>query len=214
MRSRELLVRRVRSVGEPAFDDLVAIYTEAHAQSERKSPEQLAAMIQRPGYFFLVAIESSVVVGFSIVRLFDKSDAALLEYMAVARDRRSEGIGRQLFAETANFGSVSSKFLLVEVDSNKKPSADQADRMRRKEFYRRLGCREVGELGYIMPPVSSVPPPEMDMLVYKGDLPPCIERTRVRQWLERCYVEVYGMSANDSRIDAMIHALPAKARLI
>src|SRR6266700_8267890 len=119
MRSRELLVRRVRSVGEPAFDDLVRIYTEAHAASERKSPGQLAAMIQRPGYFFLVAIESSVVVGFSIVRLFDKSDAALLEYMAVARDRRSQGIGRQLFAETANFGSVSSKFLLVEVDSNK-----------------------------------------------------------------------------------------------
>lgn len=214
MKAHDIQLRRVRSTHEPDFKDLVAIYTEAHPQSERKSPERLSAMIQQPGYFFLVAVESSVVVGFSIVRVFDDSDAALLEYMAVAQDRRNQGIGQQLFTQTANLGEISSRFLLAEVDSEKRPADDRADRIRRKNFYRRLGCREVEQLCYIMPPVSSSSPPDMDILVYKRDLPPFIELPRLRQWLVSCYVQVYGQPANDHRIETMLHGLPANVRLV
>jgi ribosomal protein S18 acetylase RimI-like enzyme len=214
MKAQDIQLRRVRSVHEPDFHDLVAIYTEAHPRSERKSPERLSTMIQQPGYFFLVAVESSVVVGFSIVRVFDDSDAALLEYMAVAHDRRNQGIGQQLFIQTANFEIISSRFLLAEVDSEKKPSDDRADRIRRKNFYRRLGCREVEQLCYIMPPVSSASPPDMDILVYKRDLPPSVELPHLRQWLVCCYVQVYGLHANDRRIETMLHGLPANVRLV
>jgi len=213
MPSPDLKIRRVCSAGEPAFDGLVAIYTEAHAENERKSPEKLEAMIRHPAYFFLVATELNQVVGFCILRVLHDSDAALLEYMAVARDRRKQGIGQRLFVETAESPPFSSKFLLAEVDSDKKNPADKGERIRRKAFYRRLGWREVDQLRYIMPPVSGALPPDMDMLVYKRDLPPHIERDRLRRWLERCYVEVYGMSANDTRIEGMVCALPAKVRL-
>jgi ribosomal protein S18 acetylase RimI-like enzyme len=214
MKAHDIQLRRVRSVHETEFDDLVKIYTEAHPRSERKSPERLSTMIQQTGYFFLVAVESSVVVGFSIVRAFDNSDAALLEYMAVAHDRRNQGVGQRLFVETANFEEISSRFLLAEVDSEKKPTDDRADRIRRKNFYRRLGCREVEQLCYIMPPVSSSAPPDMDILVYKRDLPPFIELTRLRQWLVCCYVQVYGLSASDPRIANMLQGLPANVRLV
>src|ERR1700676_3175763 len=110
------------------------IYTESHPQSERKSPALLSTMIQDSGYFFLVATERNAVVGFTIVRVFSDSDAALLEYMAVAHDRRNRGIGHFLFAETVKFDGVSSRFLLAEVDSDKTAAADQKDRIRRKTF--------------------------------------------------------------------------------
>ena len=207
-------MRRLFSADEPAFDTLVNIYAESHELGERKSIERLASMVEDPNYFFLVATESNFVVGYTIARTLDDSDAALLEYFAVAPDRRGQGIGERLFAECANFRAVSWRFLLVEVDSDKKVTADHADRIRRKRFYRRLGCQEVEGLDYIMPPVSSVMPAEMDMLVYGRDLPPYIERTRLRQWLELCYVEVYRQSASDPRIDAMLHALPEHVRLI
>ena len=202
------------SVLDPAFAELVAIYTEALVPSERKSLERLQAMIEQPGYFFLVATESNAVAGFSIVRAFEDSDAALLEYIAVARPLRNRGVGQRLFEETASFSIIASRFLLIETESDKKPSADLSDRMRRKTFYRRLGCREVEQLAYIMPPVSSEAPPEMDMLVYKRELPLQVERTRLRQWLERSYVEVYGMSANDVRIDVMLRNLKSHVQLI
>jgi GNAT superfamily N-acetyltransferase len=171
-------------------------------------------MVQDPGYSFLLATESNLVVGYAIVRALDDSDAALLEYLAVAPDRRSQGMGQQLFTEAVSLIAVSSRFLLVEVDSDKLCVADQAERTRRKMFYRRLGCKEVEGLGYIMPPVSSVPPREMDILVYRRELPPCVERARIRRWLERCYVEVYGFPSNDPRIEAMVRGLPTDVRLI
>ncbi len=153
-------------------------------------------------------------LGYAIVRALDDSDAALLEYMAVAPDRRSQGIGQQLFTEAANLAAGSSKFLLVEVDSDKLRNDDQADRIRRKMFYRRLGCKEIEGLDYIMPPVSTVLPGAMDVLIHGRQLPPHIERARIRRWLECCYVEVYGLSASDPRIETMVSGLPANVRLI
>jgi hypothetical protein len=159
-------------------------------------------------------MKSGLVAGFQILRVLDGADAALLEYNAVASDRRNQGIGSELFQKIANLDVFASRFLLAEVGSDKKATPDQLERTRRKEFYRRLGWREVGQLGYLMPPVSTVLPPEMDMLVYAPALPAMIERDRLRHWLERCYIDVYGLSATDARIDAMISPLPEQVPLI
>ena len=207
-------VHRVCSVHEPAFAQLLRIYTDALPESERKSTERLSAMMSDPQYFFLVATMANDVAGFSIVRVFAHADAALLEYMAVASELRNRGVGRWLFAQTAEFDGICPRFLLAEVDSDKLPSDDEEDRSRRKAFYRRMGCREVDQLCYVMPPVSTAPPPEMDILVYKQPLPPFLDRSHLRQWLERCYVEVYGLYEDDFRIEIMMRGLPAHVPLI
>jgi hypothetical protein len=211
--SSPLELRRLHSLDDPAFAQLLEIYFEANDRSERKSLNRLAAMIQDPGYHFLAGMRSGLVTGFQILRVLDGADAALLEYNAVACDRRNQGIGSELFQRIANLDVFASRFLLAEVGSDKKATPDQLERTRRKEFYRRLGWREVDQLRYIMPPVSSALPPEMDMLVYAPALPAMIERDRLRHWLERCYIDVYGLSATDARIDAMISGLPEQVPL-
>ena len=214
IQSRQLDLRRLTSTHDPVFDQLFEIYTQANAPGERKSPERLAAMIEEPEYHFLAGMALGELAGFSILRCLHGSDAALLEYLAVAQDLRSEGIGSTLLAKTANLDAFASKFLLAEVNSDKKPGAEQAERTRRKAFYRRLGWREVQGFDYIMPPVASDLPAEMDMLVYKRELPPSIKRARLRHWLERSYIEVYHQSASDPRIEAMMSALPEPVPLI
>jgi ribosomal protein S18 acetylase RimI-like enzyme len=214
MQSKEIDVCRVESAREAAFDRLVEIYTEAITPGGRKSLERLAGMILEPSYFFLVGLESERVVGFAIVRAFDGSDAALLEYFAVARDSRNCGIGSALLRQIMHLDAFSSRFLLAEVDSDKRLSADQAECSRRKQFYRRLGWKEIDQLDYIMPPVSSTLPPEMDMLVYSRALPARIEQEHLRHWLECCYVEIYNQSANDPRIETMTESLPVQVQLI
>jgi hypothetical protein len=54
----------------------------------------------------------------------------------------------------------------------------------------------------------------MDMLVFQREPPASLGRDRLRRWLEQCYVEVYGQSGDDPRIETMIGALPAQVRLI
>lgn len=214
MQPQEVSVRRVLSARDAVFDQLVEIYTEAITPGGRKSIARLGEMIQDASYFFLAGLRSESVVGFAIIRAFDGSDAALLEYLAVARGCRDHGIGSALLRQIMNLDSLSSRFLLAEVDSDRKRSAEQAECTRRKRFYGRLGWKEIDQLEYIMPPVSDTSPPAMDMLVYSRALPAWIERERLRQWLECCYDEVYGQHADDPRIREMTSRLPAQLQLI
>lgn len=209
-----LTVRRLHSSAEPEFDALVRIYTEAHPASERKSFSVLRRMIECPEYFFLIMTAGASVAAFSISVRFRNSDAALLEYFAVAAENRNRGIGRLLFRHTAECEAIAKRYLLVEVDSHNYPCSDYEDRLRRKNFYRRLGCREIEGLSYIMPRVSVAAPPPMDMLIFSEDLPSSIARSRLRSWLQDCYSQVYQVPVDDRRIDLMLEHLPEEVRLI
>src|SRR5581483_317789 len=205
-------IHRVGSVDEPAYQELLRIYRGSQPLSELKSPDHLARMIERPEYYFLAALHNEVVVGYSISTCLPGSDASLLEYMAVTPELRCHGLGQQLFKETAAFGPIANRVLMIEVDSEKSPSADHVDRVRRKSFYRRLGCLEIEHLAYIMPPVSNTPPPPMDMLVYAIELPGCLEKSRLQAWLQSCYRQVYEQPGDDPRIQLMIANLPENVR--
>jgi GNAT superfamily N-acetyltransferase len=215
---------RLHSPDDPRFAQLLAIYTEAHPASERKPVEQLAAMIARPEYLFLVAFSGAeqqdisdridAVVGFAIALCLPNTDACLLEYMAIEHDHRNRGIGQLLFREVLARPEIAGRFLLAEVDSDKLPCPDRAERTRRKAFYHRLGCGEIAGLSYLMPPVSTATPPPMDILVHHPDSPEYLSKNLLKAWLTACYTEVYGMAAGDPRIAAMLCELPESCALL
>lgn len=206
-------IRTLRTSGEAEFDALARIYTTSILESERKSMAALRRMVERPEYLFLMALAGSSIVGFTIsIRLAD-SGAALLEYMAVDPAHRGRGIGQALFQHTAAHEHMADRFLLVEVDAAFPDSPDLQECVRRKAFYRRLGCKELAGLSYRMPTVSSAEPPVMDMLVFHRDLPGFIEKARVRSWLGACYREVYGKPCDDPAIDQMLSGVGDKIAL-
>jgi GNAT superfamily N-acetyltransferase len=190
---------------------LVRIYCEAHPAGEIKSVEALAAMIARPEYLFLTGVEADAVIGFAIAIALAGTDATLLEYMAVNVAHRGRGVGQKIFRAVAQ---MPGRFLVVEVDSDRFPSPDAQDRVRRKQFYRRLGCKEIEGLIWRMPRVSTAEPPLMDMLVQRGELPDLIEKPHLRAWIEACYAQVYQQALPDDRIEAMLADLPDEIRLI
>ncbi len=209
-----LAVHRVESPKDPRFDALMAIYREAHPRSERKPSSLLVEMIGNPAYCFLVVVREEDVVGFTISVCFARSDACLLEYMAIAANARGQGIGQFIFRHLVELQPVCGRYLLAEVDSEKLPSEDRSDRMRRKRFYRNLGCREVEGLDYIMPRISESAPPAMDILVYRDVLPSEIPKALLRAWLDDIYVNVYSKQSADPQIGKMIANLPENLRLI
>jgi ribosomal protein S18 acetylase RimI-like enzyme len=198
-------IHRALSAREPEFDELVRIYTEALPASERKSEEALRRMIERPEYVFLAALDAGAVVGFALAIAFIDSDAALLEYLAVDRERRGMGIGGSLFRAAVAWNGLCSRYLLVEVES---------EAARAKRFYRQLGARQIEGLAHQMPQVSNAEPPLMDMLVYRDELPDSIDKARLRGWIAACYGQVYGVAESDPRIGAMLNGLPNTLRLI
>ena len=202
--------------GMPApFRELLRIYREAIPLSERKDDDVLHEMLARDDYDFRVAQLEDDVVGFTIVKNFRSCDASLLEYMAVDRSHRGNGIGSQLFRDARSADSTAARYVLIEVEDEEEVTglSEEAQRRRRKAFYRANGCHEVAELSYLMPTVSAERPPRMKLMAYRRDLPKAIDKTELRRWLEGIYVEVYRQAASDVRIAQMLAAVPNRVSL-
>jgi GNAT superfamily N-acetyltransferase len=188
------------------FSQLYEIYAAALPQRERKARAEIAALVGRPDYLVLVYEDAGAVLGFSIVHLSEAAALGLLEYMATDETRRSEGLGAALFE--ASLAAAANRAILVEVDSDREAGAtDRAIRIRRKNFYRRLGCRQIEGLDYRLPLPGKGAPPVMDLLIHSNGTTGPITREALRGWLSAVYRDVYARAPNDPRIDAMLRTV-------
>jgi hypothetical protein len=104
--------------------------------------------------------------------------------------------------------------LLLEVDSDREPAADRELRTRRKAFYRRLGCKVLEGLEYVLPLPGQGRVPAMDLLVDSGGEPiDSVPKPLVTTWLREIYTQVYSCPVDDPRLLGMIASLPQNTRL-
>jgi len=144
--------------------------------------------------------------GFSILFLPPAERFALLEYMAVAPERRNHGVGSELFKQTTARATTHDPSLpiVLEVDSDREASADREMRTRRQQFYRRLGCVRISGLHYILPLPGQGPAPEMDLLLYSREPLRQVPKTDLERWLTTIYRDVYRCASDDPRIVQML----------
>lgn len=173
-------------------------------------------MVCKPNYRFLLAQDRDTVVGFSISFEAAAESFCLLEYMAVDKSYRGHGVGSALFKATTSAvrGEHGAMPILLEVDSDRELAGDQELRRRRRNFYRRLGCRHIADCAYIMPLAGEDPAPEMDLFVHAPEPTPAIPRAKLQRWLEVIYREVYARSADDPRIAMMLDGVPDPIQLL
>jgi GNAT superfamily N-acetyltransferase len=203
------------SQGE-TFRQLYAIYAASIAAREQKRESWIADMIEAPEYRVWVAKSGGQVRGFSILFVPAAGGFALLEYMAVAPERRNHGLGAELFRRTVERAVTPEKRplpVLLEVDSDREDAGDRALRTRRERFYRRLGCLRIAGLHYLMPLAGEGSPPEMDLFVYPAEPVGRLARSEVKRWLGTIYQDVYHCPPDDPRLAQMVAGLPEPVRL-
>jgi GNAT superfamily N-acetyltransferase len=196
--------------GEP-FRQLFAIYAASITPGEQKPEDWLRAMIAAPEYRVWIVQDAGRVLGFSILFVPPAEGFALLEYMAVAPEKRGHGFGGELFRRTVEHAVTpqgSGLPVLLEVDSDREASSDRTLRARRIRFYRRLGCVKIKGLQYLMPLRAVGPVPEMDLLLYRAAAAAPLARGDLKQWLQTIYRDVYRGSPDDPRIAQMLRPLP------
>lgn len=200
-----LAFERLHDATSPAFAALLALYHAAIPAEERKPDARIAAMAGDPNQHLLVARAGRRVLGFAI--LYAGETLALLEYLAVDAAERGRGTGAAIYRHCR--AALPPLPLLVEVESDAKAGEGNALRTRRKAFYRRLGCRELKGLAYILP--LGADPPAIDLLVDNpADFVP---RDTAAAWLTELYTRVYGCNRDDPRLARMIAALPERLEL-
>ena len=202
---------QLKSAEGETFRQLFAIYAASISPREQKPEAWLRAMVGAPDYRVWVVQVAGGVVGFSILLLRPAEGFALLEYMAVAAEQRSGGLGSKLFQRTVEHAATPQGArlpVLLEVDSDREASSDQAIRTRRERFYRRLGCLKIVGLRYLMPLEGVGLAPEMDLMIYPAESPGPLPRGQVKTWLQTIYRDVYHCSPDDPRIGQMLGPLP------
>jgi GNAT superfamily N-acetyltransferase len=210
-----ILVRRITAADEQAWGCLCEIYIQSIAAEEQKSLEEFAAMAGREDYTFLAAQLDEVTVGFSIVWHSATADFSLLEYMAVQESQRGRGVGSLLFNASATEALVnrSGHCLILEVDSVEFGARGAEACSLRQKFYRRLGCRRLEGLRYLLP-LAGRSPPTMDLMLLAEPMPEAVSKRRVREWLRAIYEHVYRQSGGDPRIDQMLISVNDPVKLV
>ena len=190
---------------EPGFAQMLAIYQAAIVASEQKTRAELAHMMRDPRYCVLVTRAGEQVIAFAIMFFPSGGSFWLLEYMAVDANRRSKGEGERIFAAATRLAAevAAGAPCVLEVDQPLSHSPVE-EATRRLRFYRRLGCRRIEGLDYILPLEKSGTPPPMWLLVHGMDGRETIAVSEIARWLRAIYVEVYGQLSDDPRIFTML----------
>ena len=189
-----------------AFEEFYSIYAESIRPSERKSRTQIAEIMMKPDYKILLVKRTDMVVGFSVLFIPTTESFCLIEYIGIHNRFRRLGIGEKLFRYSVEVVKSNRGYIpiLLEVDSEREPSDDQLSRRERKRFYKKVGCRRIDRLSYLLPLIGHGKPPEMDLVIYlPGDSPP-IRKAQAEQWLKTIYRRVYDCDDDDPRIARML----------
>ena len=197
------------------FEAAMAIYEAEIPRGEQKTREQILASLAHPDVRFWAYARRGDVIGLSILYVPRGEGVMLLEYLAVAANAQGGGNGSALL--TASFAASRvdpGTLLLIEVDSEADTvdAGERAVRLKRKQFYRRLGCLEVAGFDYILPLENYGPAPKMNLLVL-GVEEDDLETARLKQAVTGIYQHVYACSPDDLRLAAMFEKLGERLTL-
>lgn len=210
------VLRQVTDPQSRLFNEAFALYETSIPRGEQKTRDEILAGLGREDVRFWAFTRGSETLGMSILFADRAQNIMLLEYLAVSPAERSEGIGSALFTasyEASRFDAATQ--LLIEVDSEAEDvsEAERAIRLKRKQFYRRLSCREVQGFDYILPLEHYGPAPRMSLLVLgaPGDH---LGTDDLRRALTTIYRDVYAQRADDPRLGEMFAGHGPLLRLV
>jgi ribosomal protein S18 acetylase RimI-like enzyme len=214
--SSATVLRQVTDPQSRLFRDAFALYETSIPRGEQKTRDEIFAGLGRDEVRFWAFTRGDETLGMSILFADRAHNTMLLEYLAVSPAARSGGIGSALFrasVEASRFDAATQ--LLVEVDSEAEDvsETERAIRLKRKQFYRRLGCREVQGFDYILPLAHYGPPPRMSLLVL-GAEGPALDAGHLRRALTIIYRNVYAQREDDPRLDIMFAGHGSRLPLI
>ena len=205
----EIRITQLEPDDAEGLDHVYALYQAAILRTEQRPEAEFRALIRRPDYLFVVARMDEAIIGFAVAWAPEQADFWLFEYAAVAPEARGNKIGSHLLLATRQLIGIE-RTALVEVDANT-GSEEQA---RRLEFYKRLGCRELRGLEYLLPlDAFGQPPPMLLLAMLHPDLH-SVPVMVLEEWLRRIYAEAYGKGLDDPRLARMIDPLPDDVPLL
>lgn len=124
---------------------LYLLYIQAFPESERKPWGMICNMYRKGKTDIWCLWHDGKFAGLAIT--INSPDVILLDYFAICKDRRGQGIGTA--ALKAILEKYRDKGLFLEIESTLEPTPEQPMRLRRKKFYLSCGLQEMHTTAYL-----------------------------------------------------------------
>ena len=121
------------------------LYIDAFPSSERKPFSVILKMSRNQKTDVWCLMKGTSFKGFATT--INSREAVLLDYLAVEKNARGQGAGRETLA--ALMQEYSGKGLFVEIESAFEPGEDQLLRQRRRQFYMSAGMESFGVMANV-----------------------------------------------------------------
>ncbi len=206
----EIRLQPIAPDNAPALDAAFALYRDSIELSEQRPEHIFRGLIHRPDYRFLGARLDEELVGIAVSWAPPDADFWLFEYAAVSERLRGNNIGANLFFASRMMAGQE-RTALVEVDA----FTGEELQARRLAFYRRLGCRRLAGLDYILPLDAFGKPPPMWLLALTSvSDEPSVSVFQIENWLRAIYAGAYTKALDDPRLATMIDPLSDDVGLV
>ncbi len=205
-----IAITRLRQLTVPQRTQLAAIYTDAFPPSERVEFATLVTAAETSARWLFIATRADSALGFAIIAPHIGHDVHLLEYLAVARTARGDGIGSTLMRHLAH-ELRAARGILIEVESDAAcAGAERVLRQRRIAFYARLGAQVIpGVPNYRTPNYAGGDTIAMKLLWLPLCDPATPRSDALREWVRQIYAQVYHLNANDALVQKTFQGMSA-----
>lgn len=152
-----IVVKQQSHLPEKHAKQLREIYIDSFPSFERLDFSSLIKSIASGQRWLYAATRGKNLLGMAIIVPCIASDFHLLEYLAVARNARGDGIGGVILSSiiSAMCATGTVNGLMLEVECDEEGTADERHlRARRIEFYRRVGANVVECAPYYRVPLT------------------------------------------------------------
>lgn len=198
-----LVLRHAATLSEQQLASVRAIYEDAFAADLRVPFGELSQPGDADQMF--VALEGTMPAGFAALRVLGLVDWTFLRYLAIGRERKSQGLGREFWEllRVALGNEAWPPRTVFEVEDPGEAGDDQAERVireRRVRFWTACGARLLPAPDYVLPDYTASGMTEPMLLMVAtaaADTDRLVEGDRLKSLVLAIYTDRYGMSSDD-----------------
>lgn len=195
--------RETNQTSSREFHDAMDIYVGAFPSNERHPVSVIGERISRGLSKLSVGTVGNEVVFLALLWPLPETDFILLDYLATKDGHRGKGIASAFIRKMQDEVHNAQKYLILEVE-NPRFGTNTQEREKRVGFYRRLGARELHEVGYLLPPLDGDKPTEMILMILPGDKHKEMSGNLIKRVITKMYRDVYGRDEGDALLSSVI----------
>ncbi len=204
--------QQVQEIDTSDFQKIINIYIDAFPENQRLSVELLSQRIKTNIDQLFVGYWQQQAISMAILHSLDH-DFIFLVYLAIDKDYRSQGIGKKFLEYILNYCAGLNKSLILEVDDP--DFGNEKDiRIKRINFYKKLGAKELRNVKYVLPPLTGKILTQQKLMIIPASPESLMTRELLIHLIKQFYRQVYYRDEKDVFLNSFIHQIPSLLELI